>query len=426
MSLPARAFEALLVAAACLLPPAASAQSASSAAILVHARIAAVKSIAERIVIDGKGADWQGIPVFGGSSGAIDDPSRHITAVAIAPREEDLLVMLRTAGRPSLEDLAFWLNVDYMGGQAEDFQLGIAQREPHVLWVYPPGQPATSGTLSAIQYAIDEVVEIRIPYAVLARALPGPMADALRGAAARSWMRVSPFTWNYRTRAFVAWGAAVASYRLLPGLAPLDPPLPAPGDAARTLPLPLSGKWYVGQGAFGAWTHGNSWAYDLYIVDATLHPSRVRDSNNPDDYYSWDQSVIAPADGKVIRSRSTSRDQAARQSLQNGDPPNELYLDIGERVGYWIAHFKQGTPAIGPGASVAPGQALGLIGHSGSTTWPHLHIGLWRLPEGRQTLPMALARVRVGLNPGADDPWARSLEAWDIREGFFVERLPSP
>ncbi len=377
-------------------------------------------------MIDGSGADWQGIPAFGGSSGAIDDPSRHITAVAIAPRAEDLLVLLRTEGRPSQEDLAFWLNVDYMGSQAEDVQLGIAQRGPHVLWVYPQGQPATSGTLAGIQYAIDEVVEIRIPYVVLARALPGPMADALQGAAARSWIRVSPFTWNSRTRAVTAWGAAVASYRLVPGLTPLDPPLPAPANAARALPLPLAGKWYVGQGAFGPWTHQKLWAYDLYIVDATLHPARVRESRNPADYYSWDQSVIAPAGGTVIRSRSTAQDQAARQPSQNTDPANELYLDIGERTGYFFAHFRQGTPTANAGENVMPGQALGRIGHSGSTTWPHLHIGLWRLPEGRETLPMALARVRVGLNPDADDPWARSLDAWDIREGFFVEQLPSP
>jgi murein DD-endopeptidase MepM/ murein hydrolase activator NlpD len=412
---------ALAIAAAIAAAGAALAKD-SDADAAVRARIARVKAIAERIVIDGSDADWAGIPRFTGSSGRTDDPSRHIVTVAIAPRRDDLLVMLRTAGRPSREDRVFWLDVDFMGASANDFQVGIRSREPHVLWVFEEGRPVRATSIAGIEVAIGEVVEVRIPQAALAKALPAAMAEALRGSSARSWVRVSPFTWDPQTREQVAFGAAVASFRLSLGDEPLDPPLPRAMSAARALPLPLRGQWRVCQGAFGIWTHQGSWAYDFDKVDATLHPSRERNSQDATDYFSWNEPVVAPAPGTVIRSKGSIADNRARTDT-TGMLPNEVYLDIGGGVGAWFAHFKYGTSVFAAGTKIAAGHPLGLVGHSGSATWPHLHVGLWRLPEGRETLPMALANVRVGLNPGRDDPWARALERWDIRDGFLVENL---
>lgn len=379
---------------------------------VVRARLARVKQAADRIVIDGNGADWAGIPAFRGSSGRADDASRHIVSVAMAPRAEDLLVLIRTAARPSREDRAFWIDIDLAGASTADFQVGLRSHEPHVLWTFPEGKPAHAGTIAGLEVAIGEVVEVRIPYRALGIAPP-----------ARSWVRVAPFTWDWRTRAFVAWGAAVASFRLSLGDEPLDPPLPRAANGARALPLPLKGQWRVQQGAFGIWTHQEAWAYDLDKVDATLHPSAERDSRDAANYFSWGEPVFANAAGRVIRSRSAEADNPAR-GVPSDKPPNEVYVDIGGDVGLWFAHFKRGTSGFAPGARIAARQSLGLIGHSGSSTWPHLHMGLWRLPEGRETLPMALSRVRVSLNPGPDDPWARSLDRWDIREGFLVENQP--
>ena len=413
------------IAAAALAAPLAAAALAATAGdsdadAAIRARISQVKAIADKVAIDGSDADWTGIPRFTGFSGRSDDPSRHIVAVAIAPRSDDLLVMLRTAGKPSREDRAFWLNVDFAGAAAEDYQIGLRTNGQHVLWVWEEGKPERELQVTGIEYAVKDVVEIRIDYAALGRSLPPGLAAALRGPNARSWVRVSPFTWDARTREFVSWGAAVASFRLSLGDAPLDPPLPRALPAARAIALPLKGQWRVCQGAFGIWTHQEAWAYDLDRVDATVHPSPERMSRDPATYFSWNEAVFAPAAAKVIRSRSTVADHPARGEMTQ-DLPNEVYLDLGGNVGLWLAHFKRGTSAFEAGRPVAAGQELGRIGHSGSSTWPHLHMGLWRTPEGRQTLPMALANVRVGLNPGRDDPWARSLGRWEIREGFLVE-----
>ena len=40
-----------------------------------------------------------------------------------------------------------------------------------------------------------------------------------------------------------------------------------------------------------------------------------------------------------------------------------------------------------------------------------------------KTVPAALTDVRVGLNPVADDPWARRLARWQPRYGFLVEAV---
>jgi hypothetical protein len=390
--------------------------------LALRQRIAEVRAIAERIRIDGDDSDWAGIPRFTGSAGRTDDPSRHIVAVAIAPRRDDLLVMLRTAGRPSREDRAFWIGVDFTGAAVDDIQIGIRDREPHVLWVWAEGEAERSTTVSGIEHAIGDVVEIRIPHAALARALPKKMAEALTTRDTRSWVRVTPLSWNARTREFVSYGAAVASFRLALGDAAIDPPLPRAATAARAVPLPLTGQWRVCQGAYGIWTHQGAWAYDLDKVDATLHPSSERFSKHASDYFSWNQPVFVPVAGTVIRSHRTEPDNPAR-TKQEARHPNELYLDIGGGVGLSMLHFMKGSPTMEAGSRVAPGAPAGRIGHSGSASWPHLHIGLWRYAKDGETLPMAFARVRVGLNPGRDDPWARDLESWDIREGFFVQSL---
>jgi hypothetical protein len=38
-----------------------------------------------------------------------------------------------------------------------------------------------------------------------------------------------------------------------------------------------------------------------------------------------------------------------------------------------------------------------------------------------RSVPLALRRVRVGLNPTSADPWARDLDTWQPRQGYYVE-----
>ncbi len=101
---------------------------------------------------------------------------------------------------------------------------------------------------------------------------------------------------------------------------------------------------------------------------------------------------------------------------------NEVLIDIGDGVSLSLAHFRPHTVTLRPGQAVRRGDLLGLVGNSGQTSWPHLHMSFRERRDVKVTLPVALANIRVGLNPGKDDPWVRQLQGWEIREGYFVER----
>lgn len=393
----------------------------------IYKRIEQIRKVAAKIKIDGRADDWEGVPGFGDPPGdSTGDVSRDLVRVAIAPREDDLLILMETAQRPSQEDLAYWFNVDVLGKQPEDFQIGLSQTGVHTFWVFEEGKPAVQGQIRGIEAAINDVIEIRVPYKVLAAALPASMAAELTGEKARPVVRVMPFTWTSRTKQFTDYGPVVGCFRLSATPFPLDPPPVRNAKAVKAIDLPMTGKWFVGQGAYGVWTHQDVFAYDFYMVDATGHPSAPRDSRRNEDYMSWNQPVVAPLAGRVMRAKREAADQPPRSGTfakSTEGVANEVLLDVGDGLGLAFYHFRRNTLAAGAGQRVEAGNLLGNVGNSGNSGWPHVHLGLWKLPEGKITLPLALANVRVSLNPGGEDPWVREFPQWDIREGYFVERL---
>jgi hypothetical protein len=128
--------------------------------------------------------------------------------------------------------------------------------------------------------------------------------------------------------------------------------------------------------------------------------------------------------GRVLRALDKEPDIPPRASGPElrAARANEVLLDVGDNLALNFVHIKRGSAAVRAGQVVRPGQVLAEVGNSGFTSWPHLHLSLWRLPDGKAPSPVALGKVRVGLNPVGRDPWAREVARWDVREGFFVER----
>ena len=423
-----------------LLTTLATAQSPDDSA--VYALIEELRPIASDIVIDGLASDWSGIPEFPDPPGdAIGgDTGRDIVGVALAPLEDAILVLIRTAGAPSTDDLAFLVEIDLIG-----FSVFETNPDLTLLWSRTNSDPlkvfdeseCTNGTCSpsATSWAeIDAswasgtsgIVEVRIPYSELQAVLPASMWSELASGNHRTWVRVRASTRVDPLPETIDYGAAVASYRLLPTPYPLDPPA-EPGPVV--ISPPLSGKWFVGQGGGnGVWGHGSSpFAYDFYTVDHSLHASNPPDSLKLDDYFSWGDPVTLPVPGTVLAVASGNPDNPPQQSNQ-GQPSNGVAVDISGGRFLQLFHFMQGTTiSTTPGTEIAAGETIGLVGNSGPSVWPHLHIEAreFPIPCPCDYVPMAFSSVEVGLNPG-EDPWSRTFREWEIREGFFFGPVPSP
>jgi hypothetical protein len=392
----------------------------------VFAKIEALRPVAAAIAIDGNGSDWGAIPSLSDANEAGLDAGLDITAVAIAPQADSLVVRIATKGAPSTFDLAFWLYVDYLGQERVDLEIGLYPGFPDIVWTYPEGGTAEFHNFTDSELAIGSVVEARVPYAQLVATtpptFPPAMAAALTGPGARPWLRVTAFTRDYRLPGapVIDTGPAVASFRLVPTPYSLDSAPPAAAaDPALPMPPPLAGLWYLGQGGFGLGSHSGYWGYDFSIVDQSLFPDSPHPGAANTDYPSFGQTVRATVPGTVY---SLENGQPDIPPLAGGSTPaNFVYLDAGNDRAVLFTHLKQGTVAVTPSQSLAPGTVVGQVGNSGSPfSWPHLHLGAEHFLGGAPGVPIAFREVEVGLNPVTADPWLRWLETWDLREGYFT------
>ncbi|RRJ63677.1 M23 family metallopeptidase [Paenibacillus oralis] len=98
-------------------------------------------------------------------------------------------------------------------------------------------------------------------------------------------------------------------------------------------------------------------------------------SANPEDYGIWNQELLSPVSGTVIAAYDEEPDipQGSEEILSMEG--NHVYLRI-EETGTCLLlnHLKEGSVQVKAGDHVRPGEVLGRIGNSGSTSEPHLHI----------------------------------------------------
>lgn len=437
-----------MAAVALALPRAVPAQAAQGAAgggggspdAAIRSRIADVRSRVSAVTVDGRGDDWAGVPSIpdgppdgGGREGAAAR-DRDIRSVALVPTEEVLLVRVATAAPPSREDRAFWLDLDVAGSARTDLQIGLSPGDRHFLRSFRPDGSPRGLSRASLPHAVDEVVEVAVPLSLLEGLVPdrGP----LRGRGARSWVRVTAFTWDRATGRFVDFASA-ASYRIVPDPGPLDPPVdpsargpgsPGPAGTERAakervpvVAMPVEGRWYVSQGAFGPVSHPGVWAWDLARVDGGMGRARPRDSCANEDFLGWGDPVRTPVAGRVLRSRGDAPDGSPCR--RDEGPANEVLVEVEPGLALHLAHLRQGSVDVSAGDRLAAGAVVGRVGNSGRTSGAHLHLGLVRTRPPGGSAPLALGPVRVGLNPGPGDPWARTLDRWEPREGFFVEAV---
>jgi murein DD-endopeptidase MepM/ murein hydrolase activator NlpD len=133
----------------------------------------------------------------------------------------------------------------------------------------------------------------------------------------------------------------------------------------------------------------------------------VRDSNNQsfkdatkkdqnDNYYCWKQPVLAMVDGEVLFVADDFEDHFGNVNNPNSKGANVVvtYNDVLDCYQLYV-HFAQNSIIVAVGDHVNAGDTLGLMGNSGGSSEPHLHVGINRRDNNgfMRSLPMTFTKI---------------------------------
>ena len=127
------------------------------------------------------------------------------------------------------------------------------------------------------------------------------------------------------------------------------------------------------------------------------------------DWYVYGAELLAVASGVVIAARDDLQEWVPGSGVKVSKSEaagNHVLVDMGNGMSYVFCHMQPGSVRVKVGDTVTAGQLLGLVGNSGATDAPHLHmhlIGGHDIFQGR-SMPWAFERFTVsGYYPSMDE-----------------------
>ncbi len=118
---------------------------------------------------------------------------------------------------------------------------------------------------------------------------------------------------------------------------------------------------------------GQSYGVDLMTLDRWGLRAKGIAPHDPAAYAIWGEPVYAPCGGRVIQAVNDRPDMRPPATDRDYLPGNNVLLECG-RVWVLLAHLQNGSLRVRTGDTVAVGQMLGLVGNSGNSAEPHLHV----------------------------------------------------
>jgi murein DD-endopeptidase len=200
-------------------------------------------------------------------------------------------------------------------------------------------------------------------------------------------------------------------------------------DEVPVLSPPFNGGiWVAGDGPDNSANHRRS----IFAIDGHIYsPERfaidwVKVGPNGDSHHdgssknenSWDwgEPILAVADGQIVEAIDGFADNTPHvlpAVTLNNILGNHIILQIAPNRYVTYAHLQKGSLKVQAGARVHRGDVLGLLGNSGNSTGPHLHMQVTdgALPLQSQGVPFIFADFTY-LGPGADYPEKQVSEKW--------------
>jgi murein DD-endopeptidase len=134
--------------------------------------------------------------------------------------------------------------------------------------------------------------------------------------------------------------------------------------------------------------------------------------------------VVAAAAGKVLRVRDgivdrrlqSSTDKAGIEGIECG---NGMVIDHGNGWEAQYCHLRKDSVIVKPGMQVAKGTKLGLVGTSGMTSFPHVHV-TFRYQK-KAVDPFVGVDAKLGCNVARNPIWDKPIDYIStglIRAGF--------
>lgn len=185
-----------------------------------------------------------------------------------------------------------------------------------------------------------------------------------------------------RSRAHTALSLVLCLVCIAPILFTLNIlPVAYPASIYRTSPA-VTVQWPLREETIVGWGGDNvknnlphaAWGSERWAYDMVMEPHGI---NSPDltTYGIWGQEVVSPVEGTVVAAFGDEPDIPPNTEEFLSLEGNYVYIEIHETGTYLLLnHFQQNGVAVSVGDTVAPGDFLGYVGNSGTTSEPHLHI----------------------------------------------------
>ncbi|MCX7954678.1 MAG: urea transporter [Bacteroidales bacterium] len=144
--------------------------------------------------------------------------------------------------------------------------------------------------------------------------------------------------------------------------------------------LPFWGKWKVWQGYNDKYTHTNDYKYALDFVIEENNYTFKNNGFNLSDYYCYNQIVISPGNGYVVKILDNIKDNVIGDinTVQNWG--NSIVIKHAEHLYSQISHLKENSFLVKEGDYVYAGQPIARVGNSGRSPQPHLHFQIQPFP----------------------------------------------